>query len=612
MPDQLRILYVDDELSLLDLGKLFLEESGRFSVEIISSAPAALTLLNATKFDAIISDYQMPGMDGIQFLKSVRASGNAIPFILFTGRGREEIVIQALNEGASFYLQKGGEPEAQFAELAHKIHISVEHHRAAEKIQALNRLYSVLSLTNKAIFRIQTKREFFSEICRILVETGGFRMAWVGLADPEQKIIRPAASAGHVDGYLDSINISTEDVPEGRGPTGTAYREGKYYWSNDITQDPRMEPWRESALKRGYLANAAFSFALGTKNAGILSVYAPVTGFFNGPIIELLEELAVDISFYLRTIDDQNDRKRSDEELLRKSEELWASYEKLNATNEELRHTMDELAGSEKLFRTLFQEMLNGFAVHEIICDENGKPQDYRFIDVNPAFERMTDLHREDLIGKTVREVLPGIESLWIERYGRVALTGSTDHFENYSGDLGRSFEVTVYQNAPYQFTTVISDITERKRAEADLRVSEEALSAMLNGITESAFLMTPEGIVIAANETIARRLGLKQADDLVGQNVLRLLPEDVQMSREIKIREVIQSGLPVHFEDVRLGRVISQTIYPVKDPDGIVRRLTIFGVDVTDRKLTEETLHETEARLRLALRSAKSGTWDW
>ncbi|MEI7434730.1 MAG: PAS domain S-box protein, partial [Methanomicrobiales archaeon] len=171
--------------------------------------------------------------------------------------------------------------------------------------------------------------------------------------------------------------------------------------------------------------------------------------------------------------------------------------------------------------------------------------------------------------------------------------------------------EVTVYQNAPYQFTTVISDVTERKRAEADLRASEEALSAMLNGITESAFLMTPEGTVLAANETVARRLGMKQADDLVGQNALRLLPKDVRMSRQIKIQELIQSGEPAHFEDVRLGRVISQTIYPVRDPDGTVRRLAIFGVDVTDRKLAEEALHETDARLRFALRSANSGTWD-
>ena len=81
------VLYVDDQSDLLDIGKLFLEQSGQFSVDIITSAPAALTILNTKEYDAIVSDYQMPDMDGIEFLKEVRTSGNTLPFILFTGGG---------------------------------------------------------------------------------------------------------------------------------------------------------------------------------------------------------------------------------------------------------------------------------------------------------------------------------------------------------------------------------------------------------------------------------------------------------------------------------------------------------------------------------------------
>ena len=110
MPETITILYVDDERALLDLGKVFLEETGRFRVDTSISARSALSILQIKEYDAILSDYQVPGMDGIDFLKTVRASGNTIPFILFTGKGREEIVIQALNEGADFYLQKGGDP----------------------------------------------------------------------------------------------------------------------------------------------------------------------------------------------------------------------------------------------------------------------------------------------------------------------------------------------------------------------------------------------------------------------------------------------------------------------------------------------------------------------
>ena len=134
MTAPLHVLYVDDEPDLLNICKLFLEQTRDFSVETINSATAALDLLKAEQFNAIISDYQMPGMDGIEFLKTVRASNNTIPFILFTGRGREEVVIQALNEGADFYLQKGGDPKAQFVELAHKIRTAIQKREAEEAL----------------------------------------------------------------------------------------------------------------------------------------------------------------------------------------------------------------------------------------------------------------------------------------------------------------------------------------------------------------------------------------------------------------------------------------------------------------------------------------------
>ena len=130
----IRVLYVDDEPDLLEICKIFLEGSGDFSVATIESALAALELLKTEIFDAIISDYQMPGMDGIQFLVEVRKNFGKIPFVLFTGRGREEIVIQAINSGADFYLQKGGEPGAQFAELSNKIRYAVSRNKAEDAL----------------------------------------------------------------------------------------------------------------------------------------------------------------------------------------------------------------------------------------------------------------------------------------------------------------------------------------------------------------------------------------------------------------------------------------------------------------------------------------------
>ncbi len=122
----LRVLYVDDEPTLLDIAKIFLERTEGFTVDIVESAEDALEKLKTTQYDAIISDYQMPVMDGIELLIKVRSSFGDIPFILFTGRGREEVVATAIDSGVDFYLQKGGDPKSQFKELAHKVRRSVK------------------------------------------------------------------------------------------------------------------------------------------------------------------------------------------------------------------------------------------------------------------------------------------------------------------------------------------------------------------------------------------------------------------------------------------------------------------------------------------------------
>ena len=104
------------------------------------------------------------------------------------------------------------------------------------------------------------------------------------------------------------------------------------------------------------------------------------------------------------------------------------------------------LQESEERYRRLFESMNEGFALHELLYDESGEPCDYRFLDVNPAFERLTGLKRQDVVGKTVVDVLPGTEPYWIKRYGEVALTGTPAHFESHSSALGRDYEVFAYR----------------------------------------------------------------------------------------------------------------------------------------------------------------------
>ena len=149
----------------------------------------------------------------------------------------------------------------------------------------------------------------------------------------------------------------------------------------------------------------------------------------------------------------------------------------------------------ERAYKTLFDEMLAGFAVHELICAAGGAPIDYRFLAVNPAFARMTGLSPERAVGRTVRELMPGTEQSWIERYGRVALEGTPAHFESYARELKRHFEVTAFQPRHGQFACIFTDTTERRVLEEQYNQAQkmEAVGRLAGGVAHDLNnLLTP------------------------------------------------------------------------------------------------------------------------
>ena len=151
------VLLVDDEPPLLEIGRRFLERAGDVRVTTALSAPDAIRLLLQAGYDAIVSDYQMPEVNGIEFLRQIRAAGDQTPFIIFTGKGREEVAIEALNSGADFYLQKGGDPKAQFAELFHVIRQAVGRRRSELALSEMQqRTAEILEFLPDATFAIDT------------------------------------------------------------------------------------------------------------------------------------------------------------------------------------------------------------------------------------------------------------------------------------------------------------------------------------------------------------------------------------------------------------------------------------------------------------------------
>ncbi|WP_207260138.1 transporter substrate-binding domain-containing protein [Desulfovibrio sp. Huiquan2017] len=207
----------------------------------------------------------------------------------------------------------------------------------------------------------------------------------------------------------------------------------------------------------------------------------------------------------------------------------------------------------EKEYQLLFRRMLDGFASHEIILDEAGTPVDYRFLRVNPAFERLTGTKANDIVGRTVLEVFPGTEPYWIETYGNVALTGEAIHFEHYSGEQDKYFNVSAFRPAPGRFACIFSDISERMRtaqalveakdmAESANRVKSEFLANMsheirtpLNGIMGMLQLLRTSDLT--EEQTEYATYGIEAS-----QRLTRLLTDILDLSRieagKLDIRE--------------------------------------------------------------------------
>jgi DNA-binding response OmpR family regulator len=131
----IRVLHADDELVLLKIARRCLEMKGPFQVDTASSVEEAIGRMEKEDYDAVVSDFQMPGKNGLEFLRELRHGGKSVPFVMFTGKGSEELAIRAMNLGADHYLSRTGDPETVYSELAHAIRSSVKRKKAEETLK---------------------------------------------------------------------------------------------------------------------------------------------------------------------------------------------------------------------------------------------------------------------------------------------------------------------------------------------------------------------------------------------------------------------------------------------------------------------------------------------
>ncbi len=446
--------------------------------------------------------------------------------------------------------------------IARDITVQKEHERELDR---LTRLYAALSHINQSIVWTTAREELFQKVCRILVEQGGFHMAWIGWHNPETQQIAPVAAWGDEDNYSRNIRVYADDRLEGRGPTGRAFRSGEPYICNDILNNPVAQPWRESLMKHGYRSSAAFPIRAQNIVCATLSVYSDEPFFFQDKEIALLVEAASDISFALG-----------------------------NFAEKEARRQVEEAVQNERLFSATMIESMPG-----IIYFYDGQG---RFLRWNRNFEAVSGytgdeiarMHPLDFFAEHEKELLS-------QRIAEV--------FEKGDSFVEASFRSKDGRATPYFFTgrrvmfngqTCLVgmgvDISERTRAEAALRTSE--------AIYRTLFELAPLGILIAdknstyldANACMCRMLGYTH-QELVGLNATDIISLD-ETADIPPVLEEIQAHIP-HHREWRFRRK-DGTLFPVQVSATMLPDGNLLGMvtDITERKRAEAALRELNTSL--------------
>ncbi len=588
--EPIRVLYVDDEIELLNVGKLFLEKDRTFNVDTVLSVRDALEYLNSTHYDAIVSDYEMPDMDGIQFLKQLKKKGNKIPFIVFTGRGREEVVIEALNCGADFYIQKGGNPKAQFTELSNKIRYAVSRKRTEDLLKESEERYRNV---------VEDQTEF---ICRFLpdgrhifVNEAYCRYFGLDRKDIIGSKFKPKMPLEDNQNVNQLISSLTQDNPYVTIEQQIFLPDGSTRWQR----------WVDRAI---FHPN------------GNLKEYQSV-----GRDITELKEREISLN--------------------EKNYELQAAYEQIASAEEELRQQFEEnkvaaqaLSESERKL----QGIVHGSPIPQFVIDK-----DHHIISWNEALAKYSRIKAEEVLG--TKSAWRAFYEKERPVLANLILDGSIEKIpEWYTGKYHKSKYVEDAYEAidffPHMGTkgvwlfftastirdsdgTVIGavetleDITDRKIKEDALKESEEKFRNVVLSVNEAIILQEKTGEVITWN-TAAEKLFGVTAMEMIGHKATnhkwKTIHEDGTYFPEIEhpSMRTLANGEPckdvimgITSADGRFSWVSINTSPLIRQGDSKPGAVTISLLDITDRKRTEEELRanlEKLTRQQLALQQSK------
>ena len=484
----MRVLIVDDREDNRYLLRMLMQGHG-FEVEEALQGQQALERARARAPDLVISDLLMPVMDGYTLLREWKADAalQGVPFMVYTATYTEAKDAKlALDMGADAFLVKPAEPEvfiervrAMLAKasqqpadvrapvlsgasmlkmynevLVHKLEQRsleleqrlLELDAAHQQILRLNRLYAALSETNQAIVHTRSPEELLDRVCRIAVERGGLRMAWVGLLNAKTDEVVPVARCGAAPDWFDRLAPLRAQGPA-RVPAELAFFLGKPYVSNDLLADPQVELIHADLLHNGFLSGACFLLNVDSEVVGSLTLFAAEKDFFDAERLNLVTEMVSDVCFALSNFQKEAQRRQA-EERLRISEEAI------------------------RLNSSAVEASANGIVIFA------HSAQGWAIIHVNPAFERITGYSLQEAAGQspallvqTDREQM-GVQEITAalreEREGNAILRNYRKDGTLFWNDLSMA-PVRNGQGEVTHFVGILNDITDRKQYEEQL-----------------------------------------------------------------------------------------------------------------------------------------------
>ena len=455
----------------------------------------------------------------------------------------------------------------------HQRELAIEHEKLTRILRATTRC-------NEALIHSTDEMELLQKICNIVVDIGGYRMAWIGFAEHDkEKSVRPVVQAGFEEGYLNTMHITWDDIDRGRGTTGTAIRTGKPVTSFDIINDPQMKPWREEASDRGYVAVMSFPLKTDDEVFGVLSIYASHSNAFNAEETKFLTTLADNLAYGITALRTRLARQK----------------------------VQDELSRSNDLMRFILQATNAGFWQHDLstntstLSDEVWKLYGLKpNSNENPYDAWISTIIPEDreMVEQAVQEALK-INGEYSCRWRVLNPDGTFRWF------LSKGTPVKDSKGQIVRYAGLVLDITDQKKKEDALTESEQRFKTFFEKHSSVMLIIDPyTGSIIDANPAAVKFYGWS-----------------IEELRRMSMRE-INTIAPERFmaqiEEIRLSRNKHYS-FQHRRADGSIRDVESFPNviesggkelvysiihDVTAQKVAEQKIRDYVKQLEGAMKS--------